>query len=296
MNASDPLGCYLHSEDFIDYSYEDSFTSGSKEFVSFFYPFIRSALSNSILDALMASYCLNNDHYFMDSLSPDSVPDLMMPETESIEPMDPNSQLFFNAIKWNLPKRNASGETPDKASQLAENRYLRQAFLAFKERQYDSSFLIGAHCLAIRRAWIGDRPQEREIKETSPRNVETGETLRGRFADSRPVGEEVRAEGLRGTVQRREFAGAALLSGRRVAANGFLFEVGTAGRIKRRARYLFEYIKRTFDVNAEEKLKIVDAFHRVDCSATRPKRCGTQAAKSSKSSRFERPCRRSTRC
>ena len=35
MNASDPLGCYLHSEDFIDYSYEDSFTSGSKEFVLF---------------------------------------------------------------------------------------------------------------------------------------------------------------------------------------------------------------------------------------------------------------------
>ena len=33
MNASDPLGCYLHSEDFIDYSYEENYSTSSQEFV-----------------------------------------------------------------------------------------------------------------------------------------------------------------------------------------------------------------------------------------------------------------------
>lgn len=40
MNASDPLGCYLHSEDFIDYSYEENYPTTNKEFVFFVLLFV----------------------------------------------------------------------------------------------------------------------------------------------------------------------------------------------------------------------------------------------------------------
>ena len=63
--------------------------------------------------------------------------------------------------------------------------------------------------------------------------------------------------------------------------------------MNRRARYLYEYIKKTFDADAEEKLKLVAARNSIESSAIRRKPSGTQGVKSSKSSRSERPGRRS---
>lgn len=154
MNASDPLGCYLHSEDFIDYSYEENYPTTNKEFVYFCVVvcITNSMLSSSIFAVLMASYYLDNDPHSMESFLSDPVPDLITPETEteteteSIEPVGPSSELSAEMIKMNLPKLNLSSEMQEKARLIYENKYMKQALLAFEEREYGA--LIAFHLIA----------------------------------------------------------------------------------------------------------------------------------------------------
>ena len=74
---------------------------------------------------------------------------------------------------------------------------------------------------------------------------------------------------------------------------GFFSKWGNGEGLRDRARYLYEYIKKTFDDDAKEKLKLVHPSNSIESSAITRKCCGTEVAKSSKSSLFERPGRRS---
>ena len=99
-------------------------------------------LSSSIFAVLMASYYLDNDPQSMESFLSDPVPDLITPETEteteteSVEPVGPSSELSAEMIKMNLPKLNLSSEMQEKARLIYENKYMKQALLAFEEREY----------------------------------------------------------------------------------------------------------------------------------------------------------------
>ena len=95
-------------------------------------------LSSSIFAALMASYYLDNDQHTMESLFSDTVPDLITSDTESPEPEDPNSELFLDMIKVNYPKLIVSNEIQENAPLLDEDKYMKQALLAFDEHQYGS--------------------------------------------------------------------------------------------------------------------------------------------------------------
>lgn len=57
-------------------------------------------------------------------------------EHESIEPVGPSSELSAEVIKMNIPKLNLSREMQEKARLIYENKYMKQALLAFEEREY----------------------------------------------------------------------------------------------------------------------------------------------------------------
>ena len=107
-----------------------------------------SMLPSSIFAMLMASCCLENDPHSMESFLADPVPDLITLENdendehehehehESIEPVGPSSELSAEVIKMNIPKLNLSREMQEKARLIYENKYMKQALLAFEEREY----------------------------------------------------------------------------------------------------------------------------------------------------------------
>ena len=57
-------------------------------------------------------------------------------EHEPIEPVGPSSELSAEVIKMNIPKLNLSREMQEKARLIYENKYMKQALLAFEEREY----------------------------------------------------------------------------------------------------------------------------------------------------------------